>query len=56
MQDLNAHGVTGNATLASAEKGEAMLEMAVQGLETLVGEMHQFELARIDCDALGQHS
>ena len=32
MQDLNARGVTGDATLATAEKGEALLEVALQGL------------------------
>ncbi len=45
MGDLNAQGVVGNAKAATAEKGEALLEMAVDGLVELLSEVYQFELA-----------
>jgi len=48
MQDLNRQGVVGDASAANPAKGEAMLEMALMGLETLISEMHRFDLSRFD--------
>ena len=45
MQDLNADGVTGNASLASKAKGEALILQAVNGLDQLIGEIHRFDLS-----------
>ena len=45
MQDLSPSGVAGDAAAATAEKGEALLEAAVEGLATLVREMRRFDLA-----------
>lgn len=39
MGDLNAQGVVGNAAAATAEKGEALLQMAVDGLIKLIGDI-----------------
>ena len=44
MQDLNKDGVTGNAALATAEKGEAFIRQAVDGLKELVDDIHAFDL------------
>ncbi len=44
MQDLNPKGVTGNAAVATVEKGEALIEQAVIGLSELLEEMHCFDL------------
>lgn len=43
-QDLNAHGVTGNASIATAKKGEALIQSAVAGLVELVNEIHTFDM------------
>ncbi len=43
MQDLNPVGVTGNAKAATAKKGEALLDHAVEGLVTLLKEVHRFD-------------
>jgi creatinine amidohydrolase len=43
--DLNPLGVTGNAGHATAEKGEALLKIAVEGLQDLVKEVRGFDLA-----------
>ncbi len=48
MQDLNAQGVTGDASQANVEKGEALLNDALQGIEKLVLEMHQFDLSHFE--------
>ena len=42
--DLNPLGVTGNAGQATAEKGEALLKIAVESLHKLVKETHAFDL------------
>jgi creatinine amidohydrolase len=42
--DLNATGVTGNAAMATAKKGEALLELAVKGLGELLEDMQKFDL------------
>jgi creatinine amidohydrolase len=44
MGDLNRQGVVGNAKAATVEKGEALLEMAVDGLAELLDEVNRFEL------------
>ncbi|MEM9333138.1 MAG: creatininase family protein [Pseudomonadota bacterium] len=44
MQDLNPLGVTGNACLASLERGEAYLAEAVDGLKELMLDIHAFDL------------
>ena len=43
--DLNALGVTGNAGMASVEKGEALLDLAVNGLKELILETQRFDLS-----------
>ncbi|MGI9363785.1 MAG: creatininase family protein [Rhizobiaceae bacterium] len=43
--DLNRLGVTGNAGLASAEKGEALIELAVRGLADLIDDVQKFDLS-----------
>ncbi len=48
IQDLNAVGAVGNAAGASARKGEALLNMAVNGLSSLLADMHRFDLGRLD--------
>ena len=45
MQDLNAKGVAGNASAASAVKGEAFLATAVNGLKELLYDIHEFDPA-----------
>ena len=44
MSDLNADGVTGNASLATAEKGEAMIARAVAGFIELLEDVDRFDL------------
>jgi creatinine amidohydrolase len=46
-QDLNATGAVGDATQASAAKGEAALAHGAQAFVELVCEMHRFDLARL---------
>ncbi len=48
MQDLNPQGVTGNAGLASAEKGEALIAHSVRGLKKLIDEVARFDLALLE--------
>jgi creatinine amidohydrolase len=44
MRDLSAEGVVGNATAASAEAGETLLEHAVSGFAELLADVDRFEL------------
>lgn len=46
-QDLNATGAIGDATLASAAKGEAALAHGAQAFVELLREMDRFDLARL---------
>lgn len=46
-QDLNAQGVNGDASVATAAKGEALIAQAANGLAELLEEMYRF-----DCDIL----
>ncbi|MCD2174045.1 creatininase family protein [Rhizobium sp. C4] len=45
MRDLNADGVAGNAGLATAEKGQAMIDRAARGLIELLGDVARFDLS-----------
>ena len=47
-QDLNAAGACGDATLATAAKGEATLDFAVDRLAELFAEIERFPLASLD--------
>jgi creatinine amidohydrolase len=54
-QDLNAHGAVGNASIATASKGEATAEHQVQGCIALLRDMTTFPLSRLhnpNADAL----
>ncbi|MEE9314239.1 MAG: creatininase family protein [Rhizobiaceae bacterium] len=42
--DLNRFGVNGNAGMATSEKGEALLDLAVTGLNELLEDVAQFDL------------
>jgi creatinine amidohydrolase len=44
IQDLSPDGVTGNAALATAAKGEALIAQSVHGLCELLVEMDRFDL------------
>ncbi|MEM8750378.1 MAG: creatininase family protein [Pseudomonadota bacterium] len=44
IQDLNPTGVTGNAAAASAQKGESLLALAVDGLVELINDVTRFDL------------
>ncbi|MDJ0613322.1 MAG: creatininase family protein [Rhizobiaceae bacterium] len=48
MRDLNRQGVTGDASVATAEKGEALLDQAASGLKELIADMIAFDLAHFD--------
>ena len=52
-QDLNATGAVGDATQASAAKGEAALAHGAQAFVELVREMDRFDLARLREGPLG---
>lgn len=47
MQDLNADGVTGDASLATVEKGEAILASVIDGLSALLEEVHDADPDRL---------
>lgn len=47
MQDYNAHGAVGNAALASADKGHAVLDAAGRALARLLAELHQLPLTTL---------
>ena len=44
MQDYNPAGAAGNAAAADAQRGQALVEAAAQGLAQLLQEMHQLPL------------
>jgi len=48
MSDLNKDGAAGNASRATAEKGEAILAQAVRGLSELVTDMAAFDVSELD--------
>lgn len=45
MSDLNPEGVAGNATAATAERGEKLLEHSVRGLVELLEDVERFDVA-----------
>ncbi len=47
MSDLNPLGVAGNAAVATAEKGEAIIAHAVNGLKELLEDVHAFDVASL---------
>lgn len=46
-QDLNPHGVTGNASLATAEKGKTLATFQAKAFVDLCHDVHGFDLARL---------
>ncbi len=48
MSDLNKQGVTGDASFATAAKGEALLVQAVSGLKDLIVDMRAFDLSHFE--------
>jgi creatinine amidohydrolase len=52
IQDLNPLGVTGNASAASAEKGDLLLAHSIRCLGALLAEVDRFDLARFDRGAI----
>lgn len=47
ISDLNPQGVAGNAALATAEKGEALIAHAVTGLVELLQDVDAFDLSQL---------
>jgi creatinine amidohydrolase len=47
MQDYNAMGAAGNATLATAEKGRAVIEASAQQLALMLGEISSLPLSTL---------
>jgi creatinine amidohydrolase len=47
MSDLNKSGVAGNAAVATAEKGEALIAHAVKGLVELLEDVDAFDLGEL---------
>jgi len=45
MQDYNPHGAVGNAAVATADKGRAVLDAAGRALARLLGEIHELPLS-----------
>ncbi|MDI7860458.1 creatininase family protein [Rhizobiaceae bacterium n13] len=43
MSDLNPEGVAGNASAATAERGEKLVEQAVRGVIELLEDVHRFD-------------
>ncbi|HWU61249.1 MAG TPA: creatininase family protein [Ensifer sp.] len=48
MRDLNEDGVAGNAALATAEKGQEMIDRAARGLIELLHDVARFDLSLFD--------
>ena len=55
MQDLNAGGVTGDASLATPEKGEAILAGVIDGLKILLEEVHDADPDKLLQPGQDQH-
>jgi len=53
-QDLNASGAVGDASLATAEKGEAALDHGARAFVALLHDVEKFDLARLAAGPLGQ--
>ena len=56
IQDLNAAGALGDATLASTAKGEAALTHGAQAFVELLREVDRFDFARLREGPLGEPS
>ncbi len=52
-QDLNASGAVGDASLATAEKGEAALEHGARAFVALLKDVERFDLERLGAGPLG---
>ena len=52
-QDLNASGAVGDASLATAEKGEAALDHGARAFVALLRDVEKFDLARLTAGPLG---
>jgi creatinine amidohydrolase len=48
IQDLNPRGVVGNASAASAQKGELLLDHSVECLLQLIEEVRRFDIGNLD--------
>ncbi|MBO3762036.1 creatininase family protein [Ciceribacter sp. L1K22] len=48
MSDLNPEGAAGDASAATAEKGEALIAHAVAGLLALLDDVHRFDITLFD--------
>lgn len=48
MSDINKKGAAGNAKLATAEKGEALIARAVAGLVELIEDVDRFDITAFD--------
>jgi len=48
MSDLSPSRVAGNASLATAEKGEALIAQSVRGLAELLQDVDAFDAAELD--------
>jgi creatinine amidohydrolase len=53
-QDLNPSGAVGDAAAGTADKGARIVAAAAQGLAELLGDVEQFDLARLAVDGSGQ--
>jgi creatinine amidohydrolase len=51
MQDINAAGAAGNATLATAQKGQRAIDHAAHQIVTLLQEVHRLPLSFLDTAA-----
>ncbi|MFN3846326.1 MAG: creatininase family protein, partial [Paracoccaceae bacterium] len=51
MQDMNAAGAAGDATKATAEKGQRALDHAARQIVTLLSEVHRLPLSFLDTRA-----
>ncbi|WP_068086876.1 creatininase family protein [Polycladidibacter stylochi] len=54
-EDLNKQGVTGNASLATAQKGQVSLRHASQQFIKLLQEVHRFDMQKLDKLQLPTH-
>jgi len=48
MQDLNPQGVVGNAAIATAAKGQKLIDHSIEGLLKLIEEIDRFDIACFD--------
>jgi len=53
-QDLHPSGATGNAAVATLDKGEAALDFGARAFVALLEDVHRFDLARLKAGPLGE--